>query len=110
MRDLEQWVIDGLNSLGLDSMREEGKTGVWTDKGKVCAMGIAAKKLVTYHGIGLNVSVDRKAFEWIIPCGLSEPVASLDQLIHPSPSVSDLRECLLGHLPTWLKDLDLAQS
>ena len=40
-------------------------------------MGIAAKKFVTYHGIGLNFDVDLDCFRWIVPCGLQEPVASL---------------------------------
>jgi lipoate-protein ligase B len=106
MRDLEQWVIDALNGLGLDSDRMEGKTGVWTSKGKVCAMGIAAKKFVTYHGIGLNICVDRQSFDWIVPCGLTEPVASLDQLIDPPPPISEVRQSLLSHLPHWLASKD----
>ena len=106
MRDLEQWVIDSLAFFGLDCKREEGKTGVWTQTGKVCAMGIAAKKFVTYHGVGLNVCVDRRAFEWIVPCGLTEPVASLDQLISPAPSMEDLEKVMLKNLPTWLAQLD----
>lgn len=106
MRDLEQWVIDALRKFDLLSGREEGKTGVWTDRGKVCAMGIAAKKFVTYHGIGLNVNVDPKAFEWIVPCGLTEPVASLDHILTPAPNRESVIHALMENLPPWLQGLE----
>jgi lipoyl(octanoyl) transferase len=102
LRDLEQWVIDILNHCNIDAGRKEGMTGVWTSQGKICAMGVAAKKFVTYHGIGLNVAVDLDCFRWIIPCGLTEPVASLHQFESPYSSREQVQQLLLANLPSWL--------
>ena len=104
LRDLEQWVIDFLHSLNVDADRRDGMTGVWISSGKICAMGVAAKKFVTYHGIGLNFSVDLDCFNWIVPCGLSEPVASLNQLITQPQTRNQMEAGLLSTLPTWLRD------
>jgi lipoyl(octanoyl) transferase len=102
LRDLEQWVIDVLGALNIDAGRREGMTGVWTSKGKICAMGVAAKKFVTYHGIGLNFAVDLQCFNWIVPCGLSEPVASLSLWENLNVSRGQVEGLLLKHLPAWL--------
>ena len=102
LRDLEQWVIDVLQDLKIDAGRREGLTGVWTSKGKICAMGVAAKKFVTYHGLGLNFSVDLDCFRWIVPCGLTEPVATLQQWPEFKLKRSELEAVFLRHLPLWL--------
>jgi lipoyl(octanoyl) transferase len=104
LRDLEQWVIDYLQLLNVDADRRDGMTGVWTSSGKICAMGVAAKKYVTYHGIGLNFAVDLNCFDWIVPCGLTEPVASLNQLAPDSSTRAQVEAGLLTVLPPWLKD------
>ena len=45
---IEDAIIRALKTLGLDTGREEGMTGVWTkgaDPKKLCAIGVTAKKL-----------------------------------------------------------------
>lgn len=106
LRDLEQWVIDFLNGLNIDAGRQEGMTGVWTSEGKICAMGVAAKKYVSYHGIGLNFAVDLDCFRWIVPCGLTEPVASLDGLLPQAMARAEVESRLLQVLPPWLSGLE----
>mmetsp|Transcript_2840 Transcript_2840/g.6861 ORF Transcript_2840/g.6861 Transcript_2840/m.6861 type:complete len:98 (-) Transcript_2840:342-635(-) len=49
---------------------------------QVAAVGIRAKRWITYHGIALNVSLDMAPYKDIIPCGLdSKPVTSISQLL-----------------------------
>lgn len=55
LRSLEQVVVDTLKWYGLDAYRVEGLTGVWLDEKKIAAIGIAASKWVTMHGVALNV-------------------------------------------------------
>lgn len=57
---------------GIQGGRIEGLTGVWVDDKKVAAIGIRARRWVTYHGIALNVTTDLKPFENIIPCGIED--------------------------------------
>ena len=87
----------------VDAGRVKGKTGVWVSSGKICAMGIAAKKFVSYHGIGLNFDVDLDCFKWIVPCGLQEPVASLSPLLGRSVHRSEVEQALTHHPPEWMR-------
>lgn len=74
LRDLEQVVIDVLAELGLVAGRREGWTGVWLGDKKVCSLGVAVRRWVTWHGLALNVSNEPGAFRRFRPCGLEPDV------------------------------------
>ena len=74
--DMEEIVIRSLARLDLPARRWEGRAGVWTASGKVCSMGIAVRKWVTYHGLALNVGADTSLFDLITLCGLSDTKAA----------------------------------
>ena len=75
MRALEQAVIDVLEPLGLRAGRRQGATGVWIDgQRKLCSIGVAASRWVTYHGLALNVRTDLAHFAAIAPCGFEAGV------------------------------------
>lgn len=57
---------------GIQAGRIDGLTGVWVDKEKVAAIGIRARRWVTYHGLALNVTNDLKPFDHIVPCGIKD--------------------------------------
>jgi lipoyl(octanoyl) transferase len=82
VRALEQAIIDTLAGFGIESRREPGATGVWTDKGKICAIGIHMSRWVTSHGFALNHTTDLSYFQYIVPCGLTRPVTSIQALGH----------------------------
>ena len=67
---LEQVIIDVLGSFGLEGVRRPPFTGVWTGDRKICAIGIAVRRGVTYHGAALNVAPELNYFRRIVPCGL----------------------------------------
>ena len=69
LRTLLQTVAAVLRNYGLKPELKEGSPGIWVGSNKIACVGIAVRRWVTYHGIALNVSVDLKAFNWIIPCG-----------------------------------------
>ena len=89
LRDLEQVVIDALRSLGIEGRREPGKTGVWIGARKVCSIGVAVRRWVTWHGLGLNVTTDLDAFRSFAPCGLDASVMTrvADHLEAQEPAV-----------------------
>lgn len=74
LRDLEQVVIDALETLGIAARREEGLTGVWIGGSKVCSIGVAVRRWVTWHGLAVNVTTDLEAFRSFEPCGLRPDV------------------------------------
>jgi lipoyl(octanoyl) transferase len=85
LRNLEEAVIRTCARFGVRADREPGKTGVWTTIGdarkKLCSMGIACRKWVTFHGLALNVTTDLAYFHRINPCGFEANVmTSLAQL------------------------------
>ncbi|VDM32065.1 unnamed protein product [Hydatigera taeniaeformis] len=85
-----KWFVDVLEQSGYEVCREfrndtfskgsvlfpeyTGATGVWLDKhNKIMSIGIHRTRTVTYHGIGLNCTMDPlKWFDKIDPCGLSD--------------------------------------
>jgi lipoyl(octanoyl) transferase len=85
LRNLEEAVIATCARFGLATDREPGKTGVWMTtalgRQKLCSMGIACRKWVTFHGLALNVTTDLSYFHRINPCGFeSNVMTSLAQL------------------------------
>ena len=79
LRNLEEAVIATCARFGLACDREPGKTGVWltTPTGmrrKICSMGIACRRWVTFHGLALNVTSDLGYFRRINPCGFEASV------------------------------------
>src|SRR3954468_12764728 len=78
LRNLEEAVIATCSAFGLAADREPGKTGVWMStplgRKKLCSMGIACRKWVTFHGLALNVTTDLAYFRRINPCGFESSV------------------------------------
>ena len=67
---------------GLHGERVEGMTGVWVSGHKLAAIGIRAKRWVTYHGLALNVTTDLGPFRSIVPCGIPDkPVGSVRSML-----------------------------
>ncbi len=82
LRDLEQVIIEFLCNYDLEGRRIPGKTGVWVDQRKICAIGVAVRRWITFHGLALNLDTDLSYFDLINPCGMpSDSVISLQNLI-----------------------------
>jgi lipoyl(octanoyl) transferase len=80
VRGIEQVLIDTLAGFGIAAGREKGATGVWTEQGKIAAIGVHISRWVTSHGFALNVDTDLSYFRYIVPCGLTKPVTSMRAL------------------------------
>lgn len=72
LRQLEQTLIDALETVGVPAVRRAGLTGVWTTTGrKIASIGVHARDWVTWHGFALNVTTDLSYFDLMVPCGIS---------------------------------------
>lgn len=71
LRFLEDVMIRSVAHFGLMAGRNPGKTGIWIEKRKIAAIGVAVKKWTTFHGFALNVNTDLSHFTGIIPCGIT---------------------------------------
>jgi len=111
VRKLEQALIIAIANLGLVTDQRKGLTGVWVqadvwsrcprcrpeDKqkpAKIAAIGVKVDaRGVSRHGFALNVNPDMSYWNGIIACGLAdEPVASLDDLLEPVPSMERVKQ------------------
>lgn len=93
LRDLEQAIIDMLAEFGIVGRRTAGLTGVWTDRGKVAAIGVAIRRWGTMHGFAVNVSPRMEHFDLIVPCGIAErTVTSMAHLLDRPISVEETVE------------------
>ena len=83
LRDLEEVLIRVVGSYGVQASRAPGMTGVWTERGKVAAIGVRISSgWITSHGFALNVNTDLSFFGTIVPCGIRDRgVVSLEGLL-----------------------------
>lgn len=109
IRKLEDMLIGVLMGYGIGAGQIPGKTGVWIqadaysrcprckpeDKqkpAKIAAIGVKVDvKGITRHGFALNVNPNMEYWDGIIPCGLTEPVVSLADLLDPPPTMEDVK-------------------
>ena len=107
LHSLEDAVIRTLAELGLDAGRDDRNTGVWLPREdgapqKVCSIGIACRRWVTWHGLALNVDPDLLAFARINPCGFQAEVMTRLVDHRPDLTLDGLVEPLAAHLATTL--------
>jgi lipoic acid synthetase len=93
LRRLERVLVAALADLGVEAWAEAGYTGVWTDAGKVAAIGVRSARGVTMHGFAVNVSADLGWFRHIVPCGIGDrPVGALSARAGRHISIEELVE------------------
>jgi len=96
VHSMEEAIILALGDLGIEARRESGLTGVWTDDGKIAAIGVRASRRVTTHGFAINVSTDLGWFEHINPCGITgRRVTSVSEVLGRRVSLEEMTEVLL---------------
>ncbi len=96
VRAIEEVLIRTLHDFGIEGERVKGCTGVWVSGKKIAAIGIHISRWVTSHGFALNYDTDLKYFEYIVPCGLTKPVTSMQNL-GCKASRQEVEQALLKH-------------
>jgi lipoyl(octanoyl) transferase len=75
---LEAIMIALAARFGVMARRDVHGRGVWTERGKLGAVGIRVRDGISQHGLAINVTTDLAAFDLITPCGVAGmPVTSL---------------------------------
>lgn len=97
LRALEQVLIDAAAEFGICAGRLPGCTGVWVGGAKLAAMGVHVSRWVTSHGFAFNITTDLRYFGYIVPCGLTKPVTSIEQLLGEAPPRAAVVEAVARH-------------
>ena len=113
LRRLEKTLIVTLAGFGLAAGQIPGLTGVWIQSdvysrcprcrpedrqkpAKIAAIGVKVDSNgISRHGFALNVDPDMTYFDGIRPCGLTEPVVSLADLLHPVPPMDEVKQAVV---------------
>lgn len=98
VRRIEKLLVATLADLGVEAWTEFGYTGVWTDRGKVAAIGVRVSSGVSMHGFAINVDPAMEYFGNIVPCGIADrPVTSLTAILGRPVSIEEVVGILLDH-------------
>jgi len=101
VRRLEESLIKVCADLGLDTIRVDGRSGVWVPgsadrpERKVAAIGVRVARATTLHGFALNCDCDLGAFATIVPCGIHDAgVTSLSAELGRTIAVDEVRSAV----------------
>jgi len=90
IQKLQSTVIRALEQSNIEAHVREKMIGVWTPQGKICSIGVAVKRWVSFHGFALNVNTDLTYFNLINPCGMHDvSMTSMHAIKHQA---IDMRE------------------
>ncbi len=95
---LEEVIIAVLADFGIPATTEDKMIGVWTESGKICSIGVAVKRWVSFHGFALNVNTDLSFFDLIVPCGIKNvTMTSMQEILRTRTEMSDVKEKVKVH-------------
>lgn len=104
VRRLEEALIRSCRDVGVETVRIDGRSGVWVaadDRGpdrKVAAIGVRVSRGVTMHGFALNCDCDLGAFDRIVPCGIRDAgVTSLTRELGRDITVAEMLPIVEAH-------------
>ena len=110
VRALEQVLIDTLAEFDIPAHTEPGLTGVWTEGGKIAAIGVKISRGVAFHGFALNADPDLSYYRHIVPCGITDrPVTSIAAQLSAPVSLTAIRAALVCHFGRAMA-LEMAES
>lgn len=107
LRNLEQVIVQVLDSYSIPSAGSSGYAGVWVDDlnplvgtnkdAKITAIGVAVKRHVAFHGFAMNVSTNLEHFAHIVPCGIADKrVTSLSQLLGREVALAEVKPKIIA--------------
>jgi lipoyl(octanoyl) transferase len=105
VRRLEDMMISVCRDLGVETMRVDGRSGVWLaadgarPERKIGAIGIRVSHEVTMHGFALNCDNDLGYADVVIPCGITDAgVTSLSTELGRDVTVAEVLPLATAHL------------
>uniref|UniRef100_A0A7C6ELB7 Octanoyltransferase n=1 Tax=candidate division WOR-3 bacterium TaxID=2052148 RepID=A0A7C6ELB7_UNCW3 len=80
---IEDAIIATLGDFKISAEKKEKMIGVWVGEKKICSIGVAIKRWVSFHGFALNVNNDLKYFDLINPCGFKDiKMTSMQEILN----------------------------
>lgn len=100
---IENAVVDLLAGYGINSAPRADAPGVYVGEDKICSLGLRIRRGASFHGLALNVDMDKSPFSRINPCGYAGmKVTQVADLGGPS-SLTQVAQDLIGAIMRSLK-------
>ena len=105
---LEESVIRTIADFGICGERVAGASGVWIEAGtprerKICALGVKCSRVITMHGLALNVNTDMTGFRLINPCGfVDKGVTSMELELGCPLDMNEVKTCFINRFKRLL--------
>lgn len=110
---LEAAIMRVCAELGIDTERQDDRTGVWVpadDRGqarKIAAIGVRVARGVTMHGFALNCDNDLDWYHRIVPCGIRDAgvtsiSAELGRTVGIADVVDAVQAAMVAELEGWI--------
>ncbi len=110
VRTLEGAVIATVARFGIGADRWSEHAGVWVGRNQICAIGLAVQKMVSLHGIALNVSTELNYDRLINPCGLPDRgITSISKETGREVTLAEVKPLLLQDLSSAF-DLEFVEE
>ncbi len=99
---IEKTIVDLLSGYQIPSTPKADAPGVYVDDKKICSLGLKIKRGCSFHGLALNVHMDKEPFSRINPCGYAGlEITQLSELGGPDSLMAieeDLKQAILVNL------------
>tara|TARA_Y100000992_G_C21088387_1_gene406684 strand:+ start:6 stop:635 length:630 start_codon:yes stop_codon:yes gene_type:complete len=107
---IEKTIIETLKLYKINTFTDKDNIGIWYKDNnsikKVAAIGVRISKWIAYHGFSININVNLKKYDSIIPCGIEDKgITSLDRI--KKQNYKDLNDKLIEYFILNLKNLDV---
>ncbi len=101
---LENVIIATLARFGIKGEKKGKMIGVWTETGKICSIGVAVKRWVSFHGFAFNVNTNLKHFDLIVPCGLKNvTMTSMQKILNKEISLDRVKKSIIKNFGVIFK-------
>lgn len=99
---IENTIVELLSGYNILSAPKADAPGVYVEDKKICSLGLKIKRSCSFHGLALNVNMDKEPFTRINPCGYAGlEITQLSELGGPDNLLAieeNLKQVILTNL------------
>ena len=107
---MEHAIIQTLAKFGISGEKREKMIGVWAEEKKICSIGIAVKRWVSFHGFALNVNTNLDHFDLIVPCGLKNvTMTSMQEIIQGEVSMDKVKHSIIDSFNSVFEEVPIVK-
>lgn len=92
---LEQIGVELMSRLGVEAGAKNRLPGLWVGDKKIASIGVRVSRMITYHGMAINIRNSLDIFNYMVPCGLDGvSMVSAEQITGRDYDMQDIRRQL----------------